>query len=253
MYFLVLHITEPSTEVSAPPSRYISHHGPPGVRRRHVEQHASVWLHLPQSNGTGGFCRSEICQQVGLPLPRLRHYLHCVHLRRSDQVHDSPTRISVSHISSSSISISNRSLIWISIVTQCSEFEEVWSLKNNLFFCFSSCCSRICMLGNRTLVRDRFDVCAKTIVMGNMTVTSQLSQRFCVSGNTTSSQCDDYFLHNNLTEVPGIPGLGSGVIRGRAPTCNMAKSFGMFLLITYFCTFCFCHCYRYSTLRGHCC
>lgn len=80
------------------------------------------------------------------------------------------------------------------------------------------------MLGNRTLVRDRFDVCSKTVVVGNTTVASQLWQRFCVAGNTSSSQCDDYFLHNNLTEVPGIPGLGSGVIRGRAPTDNMATS-----------------------------
>lgn len=70
------------------------------------------------------------------------------------------------------------------------------------------------MLGNRTLVRDGFDVCAKTVLVGNMTVPSQLWHRFCVPGNMSSPQCDDYFLHNNLTEVPGIPGLGSGVIRG---------------------------------------
>lgn len=69
------------------------------------------------------------------------------------------------------------------------------------------------MLGNRTLVRDRFDVCSKTVVTGNLTAHSQLWERFCVPGNM-SMQCDEYFLHNNLTEIQGIPGLGSGIIRG---------------------------------------
>lgn len=70
------------------------------------------------------------------------------------------------------------------------------------------------MLGNRTLVRDRFDVCSKTVVTGNLTVPSQLWERFCVPGNM-SMQCDEYFLQNNLTEIQGIPGLGSGIIRGK--------------------------------------
>lgn len=74
------------------------------------------------------------------------------------------------------------------------------------------------MLGNRTLVRDRFDVCSKTVLMGNMTVPSQLWDRFCVPGNMSSPQCDDYFLQNNLTEIQGIPGLGSGIIRGEQPS-----------------------------------
>lgn len=69
------------------------------------------------------------------------------------------------------------------------------------------------MLGNRTLVRDRFDVCSKTVVTGNLTVPSQLWERFCTAGNM-SMQCDEYFLQNNLTEIQGIPGLGSGIIRG---------------------------------------
>lgn len=75
---------------------------------------------------------------------------------------------------------------------------------------------RICMLGNRTLVRDLFDTCGKTVVEGNNTVPSQLWKRFCGSGNVTSLQCDDmYFNQNNVTEIPGIPGLSSGVIRGK--------------------------------------
>ncbi|KAM6950773.1 solute carrier family 12 member 4 isoform 1-T1 [Lycodopsis pacificus] len=71
----------------------------------------------------------------------------------------------------------------------------------------------ICMLGNRTLVRDRFDVCAKTVIKGNITVPSQLWERFCLLGNMSSVQCDDYFIQNNVTEIPGIPGLSSGIIR----------------------------------------
>ncbi|XP_062404559.1 solute carrier family 12 member 4 isoform X2 [Sardina pilchardus] len=71
----------------------------------------------------------------------------------------------------------------------------------------------ICMLGNRTLVRDLFDTCAKTVVEGNNTVPSQLWRMFCGSGNATSLHCDDdYFNQNNVTEIQGIPGLSSGVI-----------------------------------------
>lgn len=75
------------------------------------------------------------------------------------------------------------------------------------------------MLGNRTLVRDRFDVCSKTVVTGNLTVPSQLWERFCTPGNM-SMQCDEYFLQNNLTEIQGIPGLGSGIIRGENKELN---------------------------------
>ncbi|KAG7263175.1 hypothetical protein CRUP_002205 [Coryphaenoides rupestris] len=70
----------------------------------------------------------------------------------------------------------------------------------------------VCMLGNRTLVRDRFDVCAKTVVVGNETVPSQLWKSFCSPGNLSSAQCDEYFGHNNVTEIPAIPGLASGII-----------------------------------------
>lgn len=70
------------------------------------------------------------------------------------------------------------------------------------------------MLGNRTLVRDRFDVCAKTVTEGNITVPSQLWHSFCLAENMSSAQCDDYFIQNNVTEIQGIPGLGSGIVRG---------------------------------------
>ncbi|XP_028257145.1 solute carrier family 12 member 4 [Parambassis ranga] len=71
----------------------------------------------------------------------------------------------------------------------------------------------ICMLGNKTLVRDRFDVCAKTVTTGNITGPSQLWDQFCLPGNMSSAHCDDYFIQNNVTEIQGIPGLGSGIIR----------------------------------------
>uniref|UniRef100_A0A672LQ07 Solute carrier family 12 member 4 n=1 Tax=Sinocyclocheilus grahami TaxID=75366 RepID=A0A672LQ07_SINGR len=71
----------------------------------------------------------------------------------------------------------------------------------------------ICMLGNRTLARDLFDVCGKTLVVGNDTVPSQLWKNFCSSENFSSAHCDEYFLHNNVTEIQGIPGLASGIIK----------------------------------------
>lgn len=74
---------------------------------------------------------------------------------------------------------------------------------------------RICMLGNRTLVRDLFDVCDKKVVVGNETVPSKLWKNFCSSENSSSAHCDEYFSQNNVTEIPGIPGLASGIIKGR--------------------------------------
>ncbi|XP_036439909.1 solute carrier family 12 member 4 [Colossoma macropomum] len=71
----------------------------------------------------------------------------------------------------------------------------------------------ICMLGNRTLVRDLFEVCQKMEVKGNETVPSKLWRNFCVSENASSAHCDEYFAQNNVTEIQGIPGLASGIIR----------------------------------------
>ncbi|KAF5897082.1 solute carrier family 12 member 4, partial [Clarias magur] len=71
----------------------------------------------------------------------------------------------------------------------------------------------ICMLGNRTLVRDLFDVCAKTVLIGNDTVHSNLWNNFCSSENGSMFHCDEYFAQNNVTEIQGIPGLASGIIR----------------------------------------
>uniref|UniRef100_A0A665WDL5 Solute carrier family 12 member 7-like n=1 Tax=Echeneis naucrates TaxID=173247 RepID=A0A665WDL5_ECHNA len=70
----------------------------------------------------------------------------------------------------------------------------------------------VCLLGNRSLKNEKFDTCAKTEVVKNLTVTTELWSLFCDSkySNTT---CDEYFTLNNLTEIQAIPGLLSGVIK----------------------------------------
>lgn len=70
------------------------------------------------------------------------------------------------------------------------------------------------MLGNRTLIRDQFDVCAKTIVKDNITVASKLWENFCHNTNLTTENCDEYFLLNNVSEIAGIPGAASGILKG---------------------------------------
>ncbi|XP_073462357.1 solute carrier family 12 member 5 isoform X2 [Aquarana catesbeiana] len=70
----------------------------------------------------------------------------------------------------------------------------------------------ICILGNRTLSRKGFDVCAKFIDTGNETVTTKLWALFC-SSPLLNATCDLYFSQNNVTEVQGIPGVASGLIR----------------------------------------
>lgn len=85
------------------------------------------------------------------------------------------------------------------------------------------------MLGNRTLVRDQFDVCGKTIMEGNLTVPSQLWIKFCGAGNMSISQCDDYFSQNNVTEIQAIPGLSSGIIRGNLTPSMEAQSYKMMI------------------------
>ncbi|KAM9296134.1 solute carrier family 12 member 5 [Gastrophryne carolinensis] len=70
----------------------------------------------------------------------------------------------------------------------------------------------ICILGNRTLSRKGFDICAKFIDTGNETVTSKLWALFC-SSPFLNATCDLYFSQNNVTEIQGIPGAASGLIR----------------------------------------
>ncbi|XP_069099626.1 solute carrier family 12 member 5 [Pleurodeles waltl] len=70
----------------------------------------------------------------------------------------------------------------------------------------------ICILGNRTLSRRGFDICAKVVMEGNETVTTQLWELFC-SSRFLNATCDDYFMRNNITEIQGIPGVASGIIK----------------------------------------
>ncbi|MED6270369.1 hypothetical protein CHARACLAT_009468 [Characodon lateralis] len=70
----------------------------------------------------------------------------------------------------------------------------------------------VCLLGNRSLKNELFESCAKIEVLNNNSVTTDLWNFFCESeyGNAT---CDEFFTLNNLTEIPAIPGLLSGVIK----------------------------------------
>nr|XP_055172646.1 solute carrier family 12 member 6 isoform X5 [Nyctereutes procyonoides] len=70
----------------------------------------------------------------------------------------------------------------------------------------------VCMLGNRTLSSRHIDTCSKTKEINNMTVPSKLWGFFCNSSQFFNATCDEYFVHNNVTSIQGIPGLASGVI-----------------------------------------
>ncbi|XP_059200344.1 solute carrier family 12 member 7-like [Centropristis striata] len=70
----------------------------------------------------------------------------------------------------------------------------------------------VCLLGNRSLKNEMFETCAKTLLVKNQTVITELWGLFCDS-NYPNATCDQYFSKNNLTEIPAIPGLLSGVIR----------------------------------------
>ncbi|KAG7488700.1 hypothetical protein MATL_G00036410 [Megalops atlanticus] len=69
----------------------------------------------------------------------------------------------------------------------------------------------ICLLGNRTLQNHNFDKCLKTEEIDNVTVTTKLWRLFC-DGPELNATCNEYFVHNNVTEIQGIPGVMSGVI-----------------------------------------
>ncbi|XP_029971159.1 solute carrier family 12 member 7-like isoform X1 [Salarias fasciatus] len=70
----------------------------------------------------------------------------------------------------------------------------------------------VCLLGNRSLKNENFEICAKTEDVQNVTVTTQLWSHFCDS-QYPNATCDEYFNLNNLTEIRAIPGLLSGVIK----------------------------------------
>ncbi|CAB1317450.1 unnamed protein product [Coregonus sp. 'balchen'] len=70
----------------------------------------------------------------------------------------------------------------------------------------------ICLLGNRSLQNHNFEKCLKTEVIKNVTYTTKLWELFCGSPHLNAT-CDEYFTLNNVTEIQGIPGLLSGVIK----------------------------------------
>ncbi|KAG8133148.1 hypothetical protein E2320_010960 [Naja naja] len=59
----------------------------------------------------------------------------------------------------------------------------------------------ICLLGNRTLAKDKDFPCAKHIETNNITVTTQLWKWFCGNNPNLTATCDDYFRLNNVTEI----------------------------------------------------
>ncbi|XP_053558220.1 solute carrier family 12 member 6 isoform X2 [Bombina bombina] len=69
----------------------------------------------------------------------------------------------------------------------------------------------VCLLGNRTLNGLHFTTCAK-ILEGNVTLPSDLWDLFCHPKGHLNASCDEYFAHNNVTVIQGIPGLSSGII-----------------------------------------
>ncbi|KAM8813164.1 solute carrier family 12 member 7 isoform 3-T3 [Rhynchonycteris naso] len=69
----------------------------------------------------------------------------------------------------------------------------------------------VCLLGNRTLSRRSFDICAKVHTDNSTTTTTRLWGLFC-NNSMPSATCDEYFAQNNLTEIQGIPGVASGVL-----------------------------------------
>nr|KAF6442286.1 solute carrier family 12 member 7 [Rousettus aegyptiacus] len=80
----------------------------------------------------------------------------------------------------------------------------------------------VCLLGNRTLSRRGFDVCAKTHSTANGTRTTALWGLFC-NGSEPGAACDAYFAQNNLTETQGIPGVASGVLLDNLWSAYAAK------------------------------
>ncbi|XP_070583223.1 solute carrier family 12 member 6 isoform X2 [Erythrolamprus reginae] len=70
----------------------------------------------------------------------------------------------------------------------------------------------VCMLGNRSLSQHHIQTCAKTKEYGNLTIPTFLWTRFCNHSSLLNASCDEYFQHNNVTAIQGIPGLASGVI-----------------------------------------
>uniref|UniRef100_A0A4W4EEP0 Solute carrier family 12 member 6 n=1 Tax=Electrophorus electricus TaxID=8005 RepID=A0A4W4EEP0_ELEEL len=74
----------------------------------------------------------------------------------------------------------------------------------------------VCMLGNRSLSQHYLSdgQCG--------TNTTILWQQFCNSSEMNAI-CDEYFAHNNVTQIEGIPGLASGVIADNIWSSYLSK------------------------------
>ncbi|XP_061429102.1 solute carrier family 12 member 7 isoform X1 [Lethenteron reissneri] len=70
----------------------------------------------------------------------------------------------------------------------------------------------VCMLGNRALSQRTFQTCAKTVEGPNGTETTDLWALFCDSP-LLNATCDKFFEVNNVSEIAGIPGAASGIIK----------------------------------------
>uniref|UniRef100_A0A452VA21 Solute carrier family 12 member 7 n=1 Tax=Ursus maritimus TaxID=29073 RepID=A0A452VA21_URSMA len=91
----------------------------------------------------------------------------------------------------------------------------------------------VCLLGNRTLSRRGFDVCAKFHTANNSTTPTALWGLFCNS-SMPSATCDEYFAQNNVTEIQGIPGVASGVLLGEQESRASGLPYVLTDIMTYF-------------------
>uniref|UniRef100_A0A673I0M2 Solute carrier family 12 member 6-like n=1 Tax=Sinocyclocheilus rhinocerous TaxID=307959 RepID=A0A673I0M2_9TELE len=73
----------------------------------------------------------------------------------------------------------------------------------------------VCMLGNRSLAQHE-------LKDGHCEKTTHLWRLFC-NGSELSAVCDEYFLHHNVSQIQGIPGLTSGVIADNIWSSYSAK------------------------------
>uniref|UniRef100_A0A8C1U8G0 Solute carrier family 12 member 6 n=1 Tax=Cyprinus carpio TaxID=7962 RepID=A0A8C1U8G0_CYPCA len=82
----------------------------------------------------------------------------------------------------------------------------------------------VCMLGNRSLAQHDFNGTDAPPVTAAAAQerTTDLWRHFCNSSEL-SAVCDEYFLHNNVTQIQGIPGLASGVIADNIWSSYSAK------------------------------
>uniref|UniRef100_A0A671L917 Solute carrier family 12 member 6 n=1 Tax=Sinocyclocheilus anshuiensis TaxID=1608454 RepID=A0A671L917_9TELE len=72
----------------------------------------------------------------------------------------------------------------------------------------------VCMLGNRSLAQHE--------LKDGHCKTTHLWRLFC-NGSELSAVCNEYFLHHNVTQIQGIPGLASGVIADNIWSSYSAK------------------------------